>query len=79
MHMGSILLFCYSKIVFLAVRPHSAADLFGVSQANGSRVLWMLNPDSKNHDSGDHLSNMDISCGEQTLTVLHRDGSVIFP
>lgn len=46
-HMGSVLVFCYSKIVFLVVRPHSAADVFGVLQANGSRVLWMLHPDSQ--------------------------------
>lgn len=31
MRMCSILLFSYSKMVFLAVRPPSAADLFGVS------------------------------------------------
>lgn len=77
-HMCSVLLFSYSKIIFLAVRPPSAADLVGVSWANGSRALWMFDPNSRNCASGDHLPKMDISCGDQALTVSHRDCSVIF-
>lgn len=63
----------YSKAVFQAVRPPSAADLFGASYASGSKALWMFDHSRESRASGDHLPNMDISCGEQVLTMLRKD------
>lgn len=67
------------KTDFWRQNPPADANLLGVSWGNGSRAVWMLDCNIRNHAAGDHLPYIGIFCGEWALTVLHEYCSVIFP